>query len=370
AGEPDWVRVFAPAAGRVGDRAAGMSACGHALPTLELTPDSDQHSLGDTPAEVLRPQSGEAADRLARLGIGLDPSRTAQGSPSREGSRTWAIIDGLESAPYAAARTRTLIEHPTEIVEAARNLRDLLRTDIVYLAVDRARRTLVTELRRLAKAGDLCPTILPLANLYPRCHPRQLARLAADHNGPSVSASSVVAQAVFSTCELLDIHRGLRRGRPPLTQTLTIGGDVIQRPGTYRIPLGMSVGSVLQSVGLSGAPARFVAGSAMTGSAVRTLDAVVVRGIEGLFAWSSARVWERASSGCLRCGSCLEVCPVRIDPIGIYSAVEVGNRGEAMAASAETCLDCGLCDYACPAELELMAAVQDARSSQAWEVTR
>ncbi|MCP4592965.1 MAG: hypothetical protein GY842_19695, partial [bacterium] len=47
AGEPDWVRVFAPAAGRVGDRAAGMSACGHALPTLELTPDSDQHSLGD-----------------------------------------------------------------------------------------------------------------------------------------------------------------------------------------------------------------------------------------------------------------------------------------------------------------------------------
>jgi electron transport complex protein RnfC len=159
----------------------------------------------------------------------------------------------------------------------------------------------------------------------------------------------------------LDIDRAVFAGRPAGMQTLTVAGDAIERPGNYRVPFGVSVSTILERVGVRGRLERLVVSNALSGAALSTLETVLVPGVEGLFGWTMSGAEERGPIGCLRCGFCIDVCPVGIDPVGAYNAVELGRAERISTPVLQACIDCGLCDYVCPALLPLMEAVQRAR---------
>jgi Na+-translocating ferredoxin:NAD+ oxidoreductase subunit C len=76
-------------------------------------------------------------------------------------------------------------------------------------------------------------------------------------------------------------------------------------------------------------------------------------------------------SACLACGWCVDVCPTRLNPVGL---MELGRRlGEAAlkksraAAEARHCIGCGLCSYVCPTRLPLMAEAVRLRERIAGE---
>ncbi|MFH0981147.1 MAG: 4Fe-4S dicluster domain-containing protein [Planctomycetota bacterium] len=389
-GAPQWARVFAPLSGVVGDCITIESAYGFPVAALELEPGEDE-TEGSTamvgPAQVT-PE--ERLERLALLGIGFDPGGPAGAASPPER----IIIDGLESVPYATARTRTLLEHAPDLIDAACRTAEALGVSEVHLVADRRLGDLVGLLRRQSRHTPI--RIVPLPNKYPQCHPRLLFSAVTGHvlppdrmprdlaargeSGQERCGTGIQAPAetpagslchnschgllgtwIIGTCALEDIHHALTGGRPPVAQTLTVAGDAVQRPGNYRVPLGAPVAAVLQRVGLRRAPACIVLGNALAGVAVRSADAVIVRGVEGLYAWSSEAQPERDPIGCLRCGFCIEVCPAGIDPVGVFNAVELGRRAEVPLWTPQACIDCGLCDYVCPAALPLMEAVQSAR---------
>jgi len=61
-------------------------------------------------------------------------------------------------------------------------------------------------------------------------------------------------------------------------------------------------------------------------------------------------------SPCIACGKCLEVCPTRLNPIGLYEQClkhEKLKNKEQLKSDLASCIQCGLCSHLCPSALPL-----------------
>ena len=56
---------------------------------------------------------------------------------------------------------------------------------------------------------------------------------------------------------------------------------------------------------------------------------------------------------CIKCGKCVEVCPMGLMPLFLASAVEQRLYDIAETYHAVDCIDCGCCTYICPAKRPL-----------------
>ncbi len=54
------------------------------------------------------------------------------------------------------------------------------------------------------------------------------------------------------------------------------------------------------------------------------------------------------SDACIRCGRCLEVCPMRLNPSTLSIYVERMRFEDAQRHNVMDCIECGCCAYVCP----------------------
>jgi len=59
-------------------------------------------------------------------------------------------------------------------------------------------------------------------------------------------------------------------------------------------------------------------------------------------------------TACIRCGKCVSVCPMHLQPLYMYRYEAAGNLKELNRLNLVDCMECGCCAYACPAKLPLV----------------
>ncbi|HUW33859.1 MAG TPA: 4Fe-4S dicluster domain-containing protein, partial [Planctomycetota bacterium] len=52
---------------------------------------------------------------------------------------------------------------------------------------------------------------------------------------------------------------------------------------------------------------------------------------------------------CIRCGRCVEHCPMRLVPSDLSIICEAGRVEDMLANNIMDCKECGCCSYVCPA---------------------
>ena len=82
-------------------------------------------------------------------------------------------------------------------------------------------------------------------------------------------------------------------------------------------------------------------------------DIPIVKGTCGILCLTEQEVQLDEIGPCIKCGKCVEVCPVSIMPIFIGSSVEQGMYELAETYRALDCFECGCCSYICPAKRPL-----------------
>ena len=64
---------------------------------------------------------------------------------------------------------------------------------------------------------------------------------------------------------------------------------------------------------------------------------------------------------CLRCGKCVGVCPMRLQPLYMYRYVNAERVDELNRLNLMDCIECGSCAYTCPASVPLVLAFRTAK---------
>ena len=90
----------------------------------------------------------------------------------------------------------------------------------------------------------------------------------------------------------------------------------------------------------------------MMGRVVEKTDPVQV-GTIAVLALSPHELSENANESCIRCGRCMDVCPV---------GLPAGPLTHRPSAAVLRCIECGACEYACPAQRPLVSMLRRAKA--------
>jgi len=108
-----------------------------------------------------------------------------------------------------------------------------------------------------------------------------------------------------------------------------------------------------------------VAGGPMMGFAFTNPETPITKGTSGLTILTEADVNKAQETHCVRCGRCVDVCPMKLVPTKVALASRHGDTALARRYNIMACFECGCCAYICPANLPLVQLIRTGKAQVA-----
>ena len=132
-----------------------------------------------------------------------------------------------------------------------------------------------------------------------------------------------------------------------------IGPGQVDFGGVGKLAIAMA-GTVactaVSHAGVKGTLGKVVAGGAMMGPAVENLSYPTTKTTSGLIFLSKAAAEPAPVNPCIRCGRCVEYCPMGLEPVEVNQAYAARDVQELGKLHADYCFNCGSCSFVCPAK--------------------
>jgi electron transport complex protein RnfC len=153
-------------------------------------------------------------------------------------------------------------------------------------------------------------------------------------------------------------------GLPLIERIVTVTGHGVKRPANLIVPVGTKLRDVLAVCGgLTEDAQEIVFGGPMMGAAQANLDAPLIKGTTGVVVLAAADCRPKASYPCIRCGHCLDACPVFLNPQLLGGLAKATRYEEMVDEHLMDCMLCGCCSYVCPSNIPLSQLFQLAKTA-------
>jgi electron transport complex protein RnfC len=369
------VPMHAPATGRVERITLAPSAKGDLTPAIYIRPyaAASQEILFGAPQDIdqMTPdQIVQAVQDTGVVGLGgaAFPTHVKMKLPEGKHVDT-VVVNGCECEPYLTTDHRVMVEQPNEVLQGARIAMRALSAPRAIVGVEDNKPDAVTALRRAA-ASDPSITVEAVPTKYPQGAEKMLVKSLLNRQIPSGGLPADVGAAVFNVATLAQIGDLLPRHQGLIERVITVAGPAIRRPGNYLAPLGTPLRFVLEYAGCTDQAASVILGGPMMGAAIGMLDVPLTKGVTGVLAFSHSN-GKRHIYPCIKCGRCVEACPMGLNPsrLGMLARKE---RYEEMQTGfhLNDCFECGCCTYVCPSNIPLVQYFRIAKQINREEKAR
>ncbi len=268
------------------------------------------------------------------------------------------IINGVECEPYLTADHRLMLENPDDII---------LGMDILAYALGVQRCLIGIEVNKpdaISVMEEKGREVLPLRVSYPQGAEKQLIDAAVGREVPSGGLPLDIGVVVQNVGTAAAVARAVRDGEPSLRRIITVTGGGVASPGNYDACVGTLFTRLIEeSGGYTEDVERLVSGGPMMGISLFTDEVPVTKGTSGVLALTAAEAREAAEGPCIRCGKCVDACPLRLTPNLIAQASENLRWDLAEEFGALDCMACGTCSYVCPAGRYLVHYIKKAQDA-------
>ena len=130
--------------------------------------------------------------------------------------------------------------------------------------------------------------------------------------------------------------------------------DIIMEPKNLLVPIGTTFNDLIDACGHSENPYKVLSGGPMMGAAQYDLNVTTIKGVNAITVLGHKNKYAVEDSRCLRCGKCIDACPMKLMPVLMYKALQSGDIGEMKDTHLMDCIECGCCAYTCPASVPLV----------------
>ena len=264
------------------------------------------------------------------------------------------IANGCECEPYITADDTLLRNSPEQVLEGMLILRNLLDPQRTVLAVEDNKTEAIAELNKLLPAfPDIELVILPTR--YPQGSEKQLIQAVTGRQVPPGQLPVKVGCAVFNVSTFAAICRAVADGSSLTERIVTVSGEAIAQPQNFIVPIGTSFHDLIEIAGgLHDKTERVISGGPMMGVAQSDLAVPVVKATNSILCLLKDVNGAAENPVCLRCGKCVTVCPMRLQPLYMYRFTNAGRVDELMRMNLLDCMECGSCAFTCPGKLPLV----------------
>ncbi|HWQ40529.1 MAG TPA: 4Fe-4S dicluster domain-containing protein [Desulfosporosinus sp.] len=275
------------------------------------------------------------------------------------------IINGAECEPLITVDQYLMLQYAGELAQMVEQVRQELGAELVSFAVKAKHSEVVAELQR---AFQSCQNIevFQMGDFYPAGDEVVLVYEVTGLSIPEGGIPLDVGVVVLNVETLWNLSQA-DKGKVNTHKWLTVAG-MVERPGVYHVPLGITKRQVLEASGASlDADVYIIDGGPMMGKLVEDSDETVTKTTKALLVFPADhpvivnarqdmdKMLRQARSACCQCRLCSDLCPRNL--LGYHcepnrtildASYSWSINGEGMM-QALACSECGACDmYSCP----------------------
>jgi Na+-translocating ferredoxin:NAD+ oxidoreductase subunit C len=274
-------------------------------------------------------------------------------SPPKEQPIDTVLINGCECEPYLTTDHRTMVEYPERVQLGLRIMMRALGVGRAVIGIEKNKPDAIAAIRATLPR-DLDVTVEPLTVKYPQGAEKMLIKALLGREVPSGKLPMHVGAVVQNVASAATIAEVFDTGLPLVERIVTVTGRGVRRPSNLIVPVGTKIRDLVAACGGFTDDAREVIfGGPMMGQAQGNVDAPVLKGTSGVVVLSQAEIKPRKSYPCIRCGHCLDACPVFLNPQLLGQLAMKGRYQDMEAHHLADCMLCGCCGYTCPSNIPL-----------------
>jgi electron transport complex protein RnfC len=374
--------ILAPISGTVLEVSSGYKhLSGDVVPAVKIGPaelaeDKSKKGKKDSkkePAEPAPPREPNLVklDELRTMGkilkTGLVDASARFAPPLLEKIRTaqqhkisTLIINGLDEFNIQGCQASLLSDSPEEVLTGIHALQHMLNPRHVLITVYENIYQSVTSIPQ----DDESFHIVPLKAKHPQHVDELLVKAVTKQEYPPEMTPEDLGVSIISLQTAFILGWVLKTNQPFLDTYVSVAGGVLDRPRNLRIRVGTPIREVLQFLGLSeDIPSKIVHGGPMSGTSLYDLDTPVTKETGQLYIQGPEEIIAYSSKVCVKCGFCVQVCPMRLMPFMLSGFSEAGSFELAAKYDIFSCIECGCCAFVCPSQIPMVQWIKFGKSA-------
>ena len=246
-----------------------------------------------------------------------------------------------------------MVEHPQRVQLGIRILLRCLGIDRAVIGVEQNKPDAIAALRETLP-DDLDVRVESLDAKYPQGAEKMLIESLLGREVPSGGLPMDVGVLVQNVASVATVAEVFETGLPLVERIVTVTGHGVRQPSNLVVPVGTKLRDLLDACGgLREDAAEILFGGPMMGVPQANLDVPLCKGTAGVVVLTESECRRPESYPCIRCGRCLDACPVYLDPQRLGRLALNARYPEMNDQHLQDCMLCGCCSYVCPSNIPL-----------------
>lgn len=289
------------------------------------------------------------ASGLVGLGGAGFPTHVKLNYPADKNVDT-LVVNAAECEPFITVDYRECVENSKNVINGVFTLKKLLGFKEVVIAVEDNKPKAIEIFQKLIdEKHDNSIKIMALNSRYPQGAEKMMVLSATGRRVPPGKLPADVGCVVMNVASVAFIERYLETGKPLISRSITVDGSAIKTPKNLRVPIGINIQDIIDYCGgFKEEPRKIICGGPMMGVAICDTNAPICKQNNAVLAFADRKDAIKPERDCIRCGRCVEVCPMGLMPTLIERFAKIRDKEGLERSFVSVCMECGSCAYACP----------------------
>jgi len=269
------------------------------------------------------------------------------------------IVNGCECEPYLTCDYRLMIEHTESILKGIEVIAKILQVNKVYIAIEDNKLEAVKRFNsKLHTKKYALPSaeVVVLKSFYPQGAEKQLIYRLTRRKVPSGGLPFDVGCVVQNVGTCFSVYEAVYFNKPLIERIVTFAGSALEEPKNLLIRIGTVLEELVEReiLKFKKEPEKVIFGGPMMGIALDSLDYPIIKTTSGVLFLTGEDLDLREESNCIKCGRCVDICPMNLLPLEFVRLVKKGLWSELKEFYISDCIECGSCAFVCPAKIPLV----------------
>ena len=340
--------------------------------SVVITADEKQSAFeGIVPPAVTNTQEFlNAVQDSGVVGLGGAGYPTAPKLTLKEGVNIdYILVNGAECEPYITSDTRAMIDNTKDVFYGCVLMKKYISPTEIIICIENNKPDAIAKLKELTKTAEgISVHVLPSS--YPQGERKVLVYNVTGRIVPEGARLPDVGCIVLNCTTVAVFAHYIRTGMPLTHRIVTVDGSAVKNPQNVIAPIGTPIQHIFEHCGgLTEDVGKIIMGGPMMGLAVPSTHMPLLKCNNALLAFNKKDSIPPIPAPCIKCGRCIEKCPMNLMPSHIEDAYEREDIQMLTKLKVGMCVECGCCAYLCPSKRPLAQAIKLA-SNMEWEARR
>lgn len=326
-----------------------------------LEPDG-LDTTGDMPQEIKAPVCPTSLKEMIKqagiVGMGGAGFPSWRKLPIEKGQIHTLLINGAECEPYITCDDLLMQTRADEILKGAQIIAQCIDATKIIVGIEDNKPQALEKMRQAAASTDI--EIQTVPTVYPMGGQKQLTEQLTGIEVPAHAHAVDVGLLMFNVATAAAIYRAAEFHEPLTKRYVTVSGEGLTEPMNIDAFLGTPFNALVKMAKPNTEiDYPLIMGGPMMGHEVVSHEVPVIKTTNCILANPPEPV--KPAMPCIRCGECMDACPVQLLPQQLYWHAHAHEWDKAKKLHLFDCIECGCCSFVCPSHIPLVQYYRHAK---------